>query len=179
MRKTIFSTSPWVLFIAFFLGATAADVAASMVGKSLGWDWDYGAFPTLRFSLISLVWWSYPLLVTRALSITFDPGSYRKLLWVILLAVVNNALSVNLINTYGLIWYIILITAVINLFCAASVFVFPARALKSAELNRAARIYDYWREYLLFVLWPLCAWWLQPRLKSISHEAAKSITSAS
>jgi hypothetical protein len=169
MNKSILTFPAWMLFVGFFLAATVADVAASMIGKNLGWDWDYGAFPTLRFGLISLVWWSYPYMVGRALSQQSYPRAHKAILLIVLLAIVNNALSVYLSEAYGVIWYIVLITIVMNVYCAIRVFAFPAIELKSRKLGRRARLPEAWSELLLFVLWPLCVWWTQQALAAFAE----------
>jgi hypothetical protein len=168
MKQSILTVPAWILFLAFSAGIVSSEIAALVAASLFNWNMDYGPYPTLRFGLISLVWWSYPYLVGRALyQRSMAPGKHRAILFVIMAAIVNNALSVYLIESYGLRWYIVLITIVVNVFSLVTVFSFPAMALRSIRLKRRARFPEAWNELLKFLLWPFCVWWLQPVLSSI------------
>jgi CDP-diglyceride synthetase len=48
-------------------------------------------------------------------------------------------------------------------------FAFPARTLKSIELNRQATLREYIGDFFLIVLLPIGIWFLQPRVNKIAE----------
>jgi hypothetical protein len=169
--KSILTTPAWKLFLAFLVGMLAAELVALYLARYLNWNMNYGPYQTLRFGLITLILWTYPYLVGRALSQRAGiRTAHRQVLWIVLIALVNNVFSVYYTETYGPGWLALLITAVVNIFCLLAVYSFPARELKSIELNRRARFVECLREILQFLFWPVAVWWLQPTLTYIVIE---------
>jgi hypothetical protein len=168
MTKSILSASALSLFVVFAGGVIVAEVVARVAATYFDWNRSYGPYPTLRYGLITLLLWTYPYLVGRALCRRAGTTGHRRVLWVILLAIINNVLSVYLTESYGPLWYLVLITVLLNVFCLLQVLSFPSRELKSLQLKRRATLPEYWRELLMFAAWPLCVWWLQPAIRDIA-----------
>ena len=145
MTKSILTVSAWKLFIGFVVGMVAAQIIALVVATHFGWNPEYGPSPTLKYALMT----------------------HLRILLVVVMAIITNTLSVYFTEVYGVVSAVIGITVVANIFCLIAVISFPARELKSIELMRTARFWEFWRELMLFLLWPVSVWWLQPRLTTI------------
>jgi len=52
---------------------------------------------------------------------------------------------------------------------------FPAKTLKSIELNKEAKFRDYISEFFLIVFLPIGIWFLQPRINKITNTKEKII----
>jgi len=61
------------------------------------------------------------------------------------------------------------------IFCAFYCMYFTARTIKTAELQRAARLDDYIGEFFLIWFFPIGVWILQPRLNRLVAEDENSI----
>ena len=173
MSRYILKVPAWQLFLAFVVGLFAAEAAALTIARFLEWNTQYGPYPTLRFGLVTLLLWTYPYLVGKAISQRARTARHRRVLAIILLAIFNNALSVYLTESFGPAWYIVLITVLVNIFCLLEVLSYPARELKSLQLKRRAQLPEYGRELLTFAAWPICVWWLQPALARAVRDQAE------
>ncbi len=159
MSKSILTIPPWVLFFSFCLGAIVIHFIALALAQYFGWSLDYGPYPTLRYALFTLLLWAYPYFVGLALSRTTGSRAIQQqMVLIVLVAIINNAFSVFFTETNGLVWYMILITILINIFCIVIVFTIPACELKSIELQRKAKLYEYWPEMIQFMIWPISVW---------------------
>lgn len=47
---------------------------------------------------------------------------------------------------------------------------FPAKLIKSIELNREAKLGEYIGLFFMIIFWQFCIWFLQPRVNRIAHE---------
>jgi hypothetical protein len=169
--RSILAVPAWRILLSFIAGVFAAEIIAWTLARYFNWNTDYGLYPTLRYALIILVWWTYPYLVGRALGkFAGNEKADRQILVIILIAIVNNVFSVYYTETNGPSWQAILITALINVYCTIAIFSFPARELKSIEIGHRVYFHEIWRELLQFMLWPLFAWRLQGRLTAISTQ---------
>ena len=173
-RNSILNTPPWKIFASFIIGVLASEFIALVTAKYFSWSMDYGPYPTLRYGLITLLMWVYPYFVGRELSrMRGSVTAHRLILWIGLLAVVNNIVSVYYTETFGVAWPVVLVTVLVNVFCLITVLSFPARELKSIELKRKSRFAEHWNELLQFMLWPFCVWWLQRRLTESVNKALR------
>jgi hypothetical protein len=169
--RSILTVPAWKILLSFIAGVFSAEIIAWTFARYFNWNTEYGLYPTVRYALIILVWWTYPYLVGRALGrLAGKEKAGRQILLIILIAIVNNVFSVYYTETNGPAWQGILITSLINVYCIIAIFSFPARELKSIELGRRPYFYEILRELLQFMLWPLCAWRLQGRLTAISTQ---------
>lgn len=64
----------------------------------------------------------------------------------------------------GFIWVVYLMYAVFQF------FFYPAKALKSIELNKEAGFGDYILDVIFMLFWPIGIWWVQPRLNKIAED---------
>lgn len=47
---------------------------------------------------------------------------------------------------------------------------FPVKVLKSIELNREARLGEYIGLFFGIIFWPICIWFIQPRVNKLARE---------
>ncbi|MBX0333354.1 hypothetical protein K3G39_08885 [Pontibacter sp. HSC-14F20] len=57
-----------------------------------------------------------------------------------------------------------------GIFALLHLFAFPAKVLKSLELNRKAHFSDYAGDFFLFLFWPIGVWVIQPRANKIKEK---------
>jgi hypothetical protein len=66
-----------------------------------------------------------------------------------------------------------IIIAIIGL-CVPFKFVqFPSQAINSIELKREAGFWEYIADSFQILFWPLCIWWIQPRINRIHDKKMK------
>ncbi|MBK0404393.1 hypothetical protein I5M27_15450 [Adhaeribacter sp. BT258] len=46
---------------------------------------------------------------------------------------------------------------------------FPAKVLKTIELNREAKFGEYIGLFFMIIFWPICIWFLQPRVNRVAN----------
>lgn len=63
--------------------------------------------------------------------------------------------------------YVVIIYAAYSIVSLFIIFSFPARILKSIEINDRVNINDYFGDTFLFMFWPIGIWFIQPRLNKI------------
>lgn len=51
---------------------------------------------------------------------------------------------------------------------------FPAKALRSIELKREAKLEEYIGMFIMVILWPICIWFIQPRVNRIAEQEPAS-----
>jgi len=168
MNKSILTVPAWKLFIAFIAGMIASELVALAAASFFDWNRHYGPYPTLRYGLMTLISWTYPYLVGRALS--QRSGAHWQVLAIIVVGIFINTVSVYFTEVYGVAWYVVLAVLSVNMLCLVKVLSFPARELKSMVLKRRAQFPEYWRELVQFTLWPFFVWRLQPLLTTIKEE---------
>ncbi|WP_420317467.1 hypothetical protein [Ekhidna sp.] len=61
----------------------------------------------------------------------------------------------------GFFWSVYVIYAIIQFFS------YPAKILKSIELNKEARFINYLGYFVLFIFWPFGIWAIQPKLNNL------------
>ena len=47
---------------------------------------------------------------------------------------------------------------------------FPAKVLKSIELNREANLEEYIGLFFMIIFWPFCVWFFQPRVNKVTDQ---------
>ena len=63
-----------------------------------------------------------------------------------------------------------IVIATIALFVLFKFIQFPSRTIKSIELKREARFWEYIADLFTILCWPLGIWWIQPRINKISDK---------
>lgn len=51
---------------------------------------------------------------------------------------------------------------------------FPSRTINSIELKREAGLWEYVADSFQILCWPLCIWWIQPRINRINDKKVKA-----
>ncbi|SHH56722.1 hypothetical protein SAMN04488109_4398 [Chryseolinea serpens] len=51
---------------------------------------------------------------------------------------------------------------------------FPSRTINSIELKREAGLWEYVADSFQILCWPLCIWWIQPRINRIHDKKMKT-----
>jgi len=51
---------------------------------------------------------------------------------------------------------------------------FPSRTINSIELKREAGLWEYVADAFQILFWPLCIWWIQPRINRINDKKMKT-----
>ena len=147
----------------------------------------------LNFSQIQTPWvldmflfnvipiFGYPLLLTHALDKYFDVSKGQSvkgikaydlfwLLWIITFLISEGfADKQRGLETGDIASTDIVIRIILALFQLYLIFIFykiPSKALKSIELKRDAGLWEYIADTFQFFAWPLCIWWIQPRINN-------------
>lgn len=66
------------------------------------------------------------------------------------------------------------IIATIALFILFKFIQFPSRRINSIELKREAGLWEYVADSFQILCWPLCIWWIQPRINRIIDKKMKT-----
>jgi hypothetical protein len=67
-----------------------------------------------------------------------------------------------------------IIIAIIGVFVLFKFVQFPSRTINSIELKREAGLWEYIADSVQILFWPLCIWWIQPRINRINDEKMKA-----
>lgn len=62
---------------------------------------------------------------------------------------------------------IIIVMAILSVCCIIYGLLFTAKIIKTAELQRNLKFYEYINEFILMILLPIGLWFIQPRLNKI------------
>jgi hypothetical protein len=66
------------------------------------------------------------------------------------------------------------VIAIICLFAWFKFVQYPSRIINSTELKREAGFWEYIADAFQIFCWPLCIWWLQPRINKLNDKRLKT-----
>ena len=67
-----------------------------------------------------------------------------------------------------------IVLAIVGLFALFKFIQFPSRTIKSIELKREAGLWEYIADSFQILFWPLCIWWIQPRINRINDKQLRT-----
>jgi hypothetical protein len=157
----------FLLFLLYFFVLAGVD---SLLLKNIGGF----LHEKIRF-LLSTLFYTYPVLTSLELSKKLDSEEARrrfnhfKISGMILLAFVVVSLFIRDEVLIELPIGVRLILGIITFYFYFRIFLFPAWILKTLELKEPAGIWEYIADGFQFWCWPICVWWIQPRINKVDQ----------
>jgi hypothetical protein len=160
----------FLLFLLYFFVLAGSD---SLLLKNIGGD----LHEKIRF-LLSILFYAYPVSTSLELSKKLDNEESRKRYnnfrisgWILLTLIVIS-LFIQKERLIDLPFFVRFIFGVIGLYCYSRIFLFPAWVLKTLELKESAGIWEYIADGFQFWCWPICVWWIQPRINKVDQKVS-------
>lgn len=163
----------WHVLVIFVLATIGATYLAEWINARMGWHWESSSAKTCEYFFTTIVYLSYPVLVGRRLTevLTNDAtGSryiYVRALVILVVLTVTRYFS-HETPTDQTVMQLLLVVAFF--FCMYSLVAGPAKVLAAMESGSPVTLSDYATNMFQFFVWPVGAFWIQPRLNEIAKE---------
>ena len=173
--RTILTLKHWHIF-----GLLVLYEAMLAIFLNLTKIWTPWFLDAVLFNVIPI--FGYPLLLTHAFDKYFHNSKGKSLrgiktfdlfwsLWIISFfasaGFAKRERELEIENVSGSEKLIGIVLSISSLYFLFQFYKFLSKALKSIELRREAGIWEYVADTFQIFAWPLCIWWVQPRINYV------------